>query len=67
MAKFAKVMMTATAAGPRLGVLKDGKCYPLPAEEANELIKFGYATPAPPNAVLSDPHAPKEIAAAEDD
>lgn len=67
MAKLTRVQMTATAAGPRLGILKDGRCYALPAEEANELIRFGYATPAPPNAVLSDPHAPKEIPAAEDD
>jgi len=67
MAKFTKVMMTATAAGPRLGVLKDGKCYALPADEASQLVRFGFATPAPPNAPLSDPHAPKQMPAVEDD
>lgn len=67
MAKMLKVKMTATAAGPRLGILKDGKCYMLPLEQASELIRFGYAEPAATNAVLSDAHAPRELPTVEDD
>lgn len=67
MAKLTTVKMTATAAGPRIGVLRDGRCYQLPAGEADALIKFGYAEPAPPNAALSDPRAPREVPAVEED
>lgn len=67
MAKMLRVKMSSTAAGPRLGVLKDGRCYALAEAEASELIRFGYAEPAPANAVLSDAHAPREVPAVEDD